>query len=326
MAKPPPHIIGASPRGSIAGRLLLRYWHMPYAHAAEACAVGLVPWLAERLGEAAMYQAARRLPIEIRSPATPRATPIVFLTGHRYWHETLFCASSLLRTLSTPPPVRIISDGTLSSRQAAHFRHVLPHAKIISTEEVEQHIQRAFPSERFPLIRFYREQKPILRKLIDVFSISQDPQLLIDSDMLFFRRPDAVLGWLDHPREFLAMRDIKEAYGYSPLLLHELAGAPIPFAINIGFFGLAGRYLNWDNIERWIRILTESEGLKYNLCQGLGALLFAQSPHEILNAKEYIVCPSREETLHPTVVLHHYVAESKQWYRRHAWRRFASFS
>ena len=87
--------------------------------------------------------------------------------------------------------------------------------------------------------------------------------------------------------------------------------------------GLAGRDLDWDEIENWIRVLTETEGLKYNLCQALAALLFARAPHRILDASAYRLLPDRAEALVPTAVMHHYVAESKQWYRRHAWRLVA---
>lgn len=282
---------------------------------------GGIAYLAERLGEAAMRRTAPRLPVEMRRPVEPAAPPVVFLTGARYWHETLFCVRSLFLRLPAPLPLRIVSDGTLDDTRVALFRRLLPHAQIVPGAEVEHRLAATFPADQFPLIRFYREQKPILRKLTDVFALSSEPQLLLDSDMLFHARPDALLDWLAAPRRLLAMRDIKNAYGYSPSLLRELAGAPIPSEVNIGVFGLAGRDLDWALIERWIRILTETEGLRYNLCQGLAALLFARSPHAILDARDYRLLPDREETLRPTAIMHHYVAESKQWYRRHAWRR-----
>jgi hypothetical protein len=119
----------------------------------------------------------------------------------------------------------------------------------------------------------------------------------------------------------LAMRDVKEAYGYSPELMRSLAGAPLPSAINIGVYGMIGRELDWPLIESWIRTLTETEGLQYNLCQGLSALLFARAHHTILDAREYLVLPDHAEILQPSVTMHHYVAESKHGYRQHAWRR-----
>lgn len=317
---PPPHLQGRAPRGSLPGRLLLALYHNPVARLRAMRRQGRAAYFAERLGEAAMRRAAPRLPVENRPPADPSGTPVVFLTGARYWHETLFCARSLFLRLPAPPPLRIVSDGSLDAARTALFRRLLPHAEIVPTEEVERRLAAAFPAERFPLIRFYREQKPIIRKLTDIFALSPGPQLLLDSDMLFHARPDALLDWLASPRGLLAMRDIKDAYGYSPALLRRLAGAPIPSEVNIGVFGLAGRDLDWDVIESWIRTLTETEGLKYNLCQGLSALLFARAPHTILDARDYLLLPGREETLRPTAVMHHYVAESKEWYRRHAWR------
>lgn len=319
---PPPHLQGRAPRGSLLGRLLLTLYHAPLARLEAMRRQGFSAYFAERSGEAAMRRAAPRIPVETRAPISLSGTPIVFLTGARYWHETLFCIRSLLLQLPSPPPIRIVSDGTLGSAHVSLFRRILPHAKIITTAEVEKHLADVFPVDRFPLIRFYREQKPIIRKLTDVFALSPGPQLLLDSDMLFFQRPDALLAWLDTPRGMLAMRDVKEAYGYSPALMQSLAGAPLPSAINIGVYGMSGHELDWPLIESWIRTLTETEGLQYNLCQGLSALLFARSPHSILDAREYLVLPDRNEILHPSAIMHHYVAESKHGYRHHAWRRF----
>ncbi len=286
-------------------------------------AAGAAPYLAERWGEFAMRRAAPRLPVETRQPRRDLAATVVFLTGERYWHETLFCARSLLRLLPSPPPIRVLGDGTLSARRAALLRRLLPGAEIVDDAEIEARIPARLPPSRYPLIHYYRQQKPIVRKLTDVFSLCDAPQLLLDSDMLFFRPPAEMIDWLAAPSGLLAMRDIKDAYGYSPALLRSLAGAPIPSAVNIGVFGLAGRDLDWDEIEGWIRVLTETEGLKYNLCQALAALLFARAPHRILDASDYRLLPDRAESRAPTAVMHHYVAESKQWYRRHAWRLVA---
>lgn len=318
---PPPHLLGAQPRGSLAGRLLLKFYHTPLARLRDLRAIGLRPFLAERLGEAAMRRAAPGLPVETRPPDANSSASIVFLTGARYWHETIFCARSLLLHVDQPPPLRIISDGTLSAAVEAHFRRLFPHAEIFPTSLVEARISTRFPIERFPLLHFYRQQKPIIRKLTDVFALSDEPQLLLDSDMLFFAPPADLLGWLATPHGLLAMQDVHDAYGYSPALLQRLAGASIPSRVNIGVFGLAGRDLDWDEIERWIRLLTETEGLKYNLCQALAALLFARSPHRILHSA-YRILPTPTEILKPTSIMHHYVAESKQGYRRHAWRSF----
>jgi len=316
---PPPHLGGAKPRGSLLGRLALRFWHRPRGQWAEMQRIGWDSWWSEKWGMAAMRRAALKLGTEKRS-ADSRLTPVVFLTGQAYWHETLFCLHSLVRHLETPPPIRIISDGTLDARLAAVFSRQFPHAELISTAEVETAIDRKFPLDRYPLIRFYRDQKPIMRKLLDVFSLHDEPQLLLDSDMLFFQRPTTVMNWLHTPEGFLAMTDVKTAYGYSPALMEKLAGTTIPPRINIGFYGLAGNELDWNEIESWIRTLTETEGLQYNLCQGLSALLFARAERTILDARDYLVLPDKQETLNPTAVMHHYVAESKEWYRRYGWR------
>ena len=47
---------------------------------------------------------------------------------------------------------------------------------------------------------------------------------MIDSDLLFFRRPDFLVSWLTAPTRPLHAVDFTESYGYSRPLLEQLAG------------------------------------------------------------------------------------------------------
>jgi hypothetical protein len=53
----------------------------------------------------------------------------------------------------------------------------------------------------------------------------------------------------------------------------------------------------------------------------LVALLLSGASRLVLSRDDYRLMPDESESLCPTAVLHHYVAESKRGYFRHAWRR-----
>ena len=58
-----------------------------------------------------------------------------------------------------------------------------------------------------------------MRKLTDVHAGRTGWRLFLDSDMLFFARPDFLLAWLADPRQPCHMIDVVSAYGYSPGLM-----------------------------------------------------------------------------------------------------------
>jgi len=129
---PPPHLMRTKPRGSLLGRMALRFWHRPRGQWAEIRRIGWESWWGEKRGAAAMRRASLKLGTETRPPDSGLA-PVVFLTGQAYWHETLFCLHSLVRLLEATPHIRIVSDGTLDASLAAVFRQQFPHAELIST-------------------------------------------------------------------------------------------------------------------------------------------------------------------------------------------------
>jgi len=162
---------------------------------------------------------------------------------------------------------------------------------------------------------------PNLRKLIDPHLGSRGWKLVIDSDLLFFRRPTFLLDWLAAPERPLHAVDCLESYGYSRPLLESLAGAPIPARVNVGLCGLRSDALDWSELEAWCATLIAREHTSYYLEQALVAMLVARTqPCAIAPAEDYVTLPRREEVLHPRAVMHHYVDTAKRWYFRHGWR------
>lgn len=301
------------------GRLCYYTWHWPVGEFRRIRAAGgpLEQWRTAR-GRSAMAAAARVLPIAPTN--SQRALELHLLTGHRFWEQTAFClwsfASASERTLA---PV-IYDDGTLDSTTRAPLARLFPRARFVTQPEAIDHLERHLPANRFPVLRERWLNYPNLRKLIDPHLASAGWKLVIDSDLLFFRRPDFLLGWLDAPDRPLHAVDCETSYGYTRPLMNELAGAPVADLVNVGLTGLHSNELDWEKLEHWCGTLIARERTHYYLEQALIAMLVAGRSCAIAPASDYVTHPLPPEDRDCRAVMHHYVAGSKPWYFRHNWR------
>jgi hypothetical protein len=161
---------------------------------------------------------------------------------------------------------------------------------------------------------------PNIRKLIDVHIGNAGWRLVLDSDLLFFRRPTFLLEWLGRPDRPLHAVDIETSYGYSRPLLVSLSGAPLAELVNVGLTGLRSDLIDWDRIEFWCKRLIDAEGPHYYLEQALIAMMLAGGACAVAPAEDYVTLPLQPEASECRAVMHHYVAESKRWYFQRNWR------
>lgn len=302
-----------------AGRLLYLLYHAPRAQVRRSLREGGLwnQWRDAR-GHAAMRRAAWSLP-----PLPDFSGPpleVHLLTGRAYAHQALLCCWSLSRASGRAVAPIFYDDGTFTLRLIGQLHQVFPMARVVMHAEAAVRVDRLLPAAAFPTLRDRFLRYPHIRKLINVHLGGKGWKLILDSDLLFFREPVQLLRWLEEPMRPLVMRDIADAYGYSPALLREVAGGALPIQINAGLCGLRSEALDWEKIECWCARLIAAEGTNYLLEQALLALLLAGQEHEILPGADYLTCPSWEEACKPRAVMHHYVAESKRGYFRRAWR------
>jgi hypothetical protein len=268
-----------------------------------------------------MEQAASRLPVlTLPAPESSRPLEVWYLTGSRFWYQTAFCAWSLAQHSQRDLVLNLVDDGSLRSEQEQHLRRLFPSGVTRWKHEVAAELDQHLPVSRFPVLRQRWSDYTNIRKLTDIHLGSSGTKLVLDSDMLFFRRPDELLAWCDQPDGPCLMVDCVESYGYSRGLMQELAGWPIPPLLNVGICGLASELINWEELEYWCQILVEREGTSYYLEQALAAMLAARTTPTVMPRSRYITFPTRQQTLVGEGVLQHYVADSKPWYFGEAWK------
>jgi hypothetical protein len=245
------------------------------------------------------------------------------LTGERFWWQTAFCLRSFGLAAAQAVSVEIYDDGTLRSEHRAALERLGLSLRFHAPEELREKLETHLPTAKFPVLRERWQHYPHIRKLIDVHLASTGWKLVLDSDLLFFRRPDFLLSWLQNPLVPLHGVDCVESYGYSRGLLDQLTECPVPVRLNVGVCGLLSEELDWERIERWCSLLIEKERTNYYLEQAIVALHLAGRSCAVAPDSDYVTLPSAGEIKHPTAVMHHYVDTAKRGYYRHAWRRFA---
>ncbi len=301
------------------GKFLLRFYHTPVNRIRDSLRNG-GPWQERRTecGRAAMEAAAARLPVP--SVASGAALELHLLTGRRFWYQSAFCLWTLARQTGRPLAPVIYDDGSLAEQYRVSLSRLFPAVRFVAQGETIKRLDALLPVARFPFLRERWLNYPNLRKLIDPHLGGTGWKLVLDSDLLFFRRPDFLLHWLDTPDRPLHAVDCETSYGYSRPLMNELAGAPVAELVNVGLTGLNSSELDWEQLEHWCSPLITQEKTSYYLEQALIAMLMAGRPCAIAPVADYVTLPKPPEAHACKAVMHHYVAHSKRWYFQQNWR------
>jgi len=304
------------------GRAAYLLLHRPLSAARASLRDGgpLEQWRTKR-GREAMEAAAHHLPPLPAVAAGAHPLEVYLLTGRRFWYQTAFCLHTLARQAQRRVYPVIYDDGTLGAREREPLQRLFPEVRFIPQVEAIVRLDQFLPVSRFPHLRDRWQHYPNIRKLIDPHLNASGWKLVIDSDLLFFRRPDFLIDWLAHPSRPLHAIDCESSYGYSRSLMDTLAGAPLAELVNVGLCGLRSDDLDWEKIEAWCRTLIAREGTSYYLEQALVAMLGAGQSCDIAPVADYVTLPRLPEARDCRAVMHHYVADSKSWYFRHNWRR-----
>lgn len=305
------------------GRALYQAWYRPRGALLRMAAAGgpLEQWRTER-GRRRMVAAAHSLPQLPAGAGAPLEVHI--LTGRRVWYQTAFCLWTFARQSGRPVSPVIYDDGTLSEKHSEPIQRLFPSTRVLSRGEVSRHLDVFLPATRFPSLRERWLNYPNIRKLIDVHAGRTGWKLVMDSDLLFFHPPHALVGWLDDPGRPLHAVDCETSYGYSGALMEALAGFPIRGRINVGLTGLDSGSIDWERLEHFCSTLLAKEGSSYFLEQALVAMLVSDRECLVAPEEDYVTLPQEAEANLCHAVMHHYVADSKKWYFRKNWRRALS--
>lgn len=248
---------------------------------------------------------------------------VCFLTGEKFWHQTVYCAYSLQKQTDHPVKFTFFDDGSLTQALVLTYQKQIPNSVFVMKNEIEAKLKANSFAEKYAFLHHKREVYPHIKKLIDVHFATSGWKLVLDSDMLFWKQPEKMLEWLRNPQTPFYILDIESAYGFPIKEMEKLTGTTIPKQINVGIIGLKSDEIDFDKLDKWAEILERSYGGNYYLEQALSAMLIGNQASVIGDRDEYIVYPSEEQVKQATGTLHHYVAVSKKWYFNNAWRKIS---
>jgi hypothetical protein len=257
--------------------------------------------------------------VPLAVPEIDHGARVAFLSGKVYWHQTVFCFASLQHFIEDRITPVVYDDGTFCGECLDDARRIVPWLEVVSVEEIAARLDRLLPPSKFPCLRARRLEYPHLRKFTDIHVGATDWTLVHDSDMLYFRSPDAIRKWFDAPFP-LYMQDIKTAYGYPLDFLSSLAGEQVPDRINVGLYGIYSPGIDWERMEHACRAQIDTFGPHYLQEQALTAMALSGAGAWALPRADYLVCPDFAEGRSPTAILHHYVSHSKRSYYQYGWK------
>lgn len=176
-------------------------------------------------------------------------------------------------------------DGSLTNEEEHAFQTNLPGCKVVRRSEGDR-VARERLSD-YPEILKYRDHQVMALKLVDVKLWRKGDRLAyIDSDILFFQRPDFMLGALadGHDKNYFN-KDIADAFVRpADEIAREVGVRPVD-SLNAGLWVLHADAIDLDTIESWLKHPAFSQHLyDYTLDQTFISMLANSSR----NGVEYL--------------------------------------
>ncbi|RZL69651.1 MAG: hypothetical protein EOO93_00955 [Pedobacter sp.] len=217
---------------------------------------GLFGYIRILMGETKMKKAALSLPsIELRDDFD---LEVNFLTGSKYWHQTIFCGYTLATTLQNKVKINFYSDGTLSLKHIGRIQSILKKSNFISEAKVVENLLETLPQANFPVLHSLRKWHPFFRRLIDIH-INQEWALHLDSDMLFFSKPYELIHAFKN-KNALYMKELMDNsyYADSEKNLEEKYDIICSKNVNGGIVAYNGTEINYQDLELKAKILLQN--------------------------------------------------------------------
>lgn len=171
------------------------------------------------------------------------------------WLNLIWAVKSFYHATGRDDPLCIHSDGSLSPQVLATLRKHFPEARLIDRRRADREVLNAIAG--YPRAAAFRLQNHFAIKLLDFGHYLKAKRLVsLDSDVLFFDRPDAVIRCLEDPGRPInyANGDLDSSYTVSSGDARRLAGVELVGRLNAGF-GLFHRdSLRLDWIEEFLAL------------------------------------------------------------------------
>jgi hypothetical protein len=242
--------------------------------------------------------------------ATPQDIPVHVLTGREDWLLACWMLASWFHTTQRNWRVIIHDDGQLPPEARPAIEKIAPGVEWIGAAEADRAVLDAL--EGHPACRKYRLTHPLARKIFDIPTLTAGNRFIIlDSDVLFFRKPEAILRWCEGGAgECWFNEDLKESLPIPPEEAREKLGIDVWPRVNSGLCLMERAAIDLDLCERALRETSLLNGHIWVIEQSLFAICASARGRGGLLPPEYEV--SLGSHARPGAVARHYVGAVRQ--------------
>lgn len=176
----------------------------------------------------------------------------MLLNEPRIW-EGVWSLLSFRRTFG-PCRLTVLNDGSLSRGSLGLLKRLFPGIRIPDVAEHDVWIDEQLAQRGLERCQAWRREFVFFRKLIDPLLLSRsDAVILLDSDILHFREPQAVKAWATRPDRFLFIADVQANSYFAPISrLGEISGVPPPSHFCAGYLCVPRSLVALERIERYL--------------------------------------------------------------------------
>jgi hypothetical protein len=232
--------------------------------------------------------------------------PVHMLTGEKDWRLAAWALASFFHFTDQSWPVVIHDDGSLPDEAREKLSELFEGCRIISRSEADEVMQREL--RPFPYCLDYRNAHPLALKIFDMAKFAAgDRFIVLDSDVLFFKRPQEIIQWAtgEPTRECWFNEDVSESSLVTAEEAREELNVKLWSRVNSGLCLLYRPAIDFDFCDRALAVTSILRGHIWRVEQTLFALCASRNGRGGLLPKTYEVSLKRHATR--DAVARHYV-------------------
>jgi hypothetical protein len=177
------------------------------------------------------------------------------LTSKHDWLNAIWTLKTFFYFSNRKYKLCFHDDGTLGPIECGALKHHFPDARLVLEEEALQKADEQL--QDFPRCLEFRRTNHLSPKILDFFLFLASPKMLIiDSDVLFFCEPTALIASVEETEPGLAAmnRDIESVYTINAEAAREMLAVTLDERINSGLGVVPKDYFNPQLLEKSLSI------------------------------------------------------------------------
>ena len=225
----------------------------------------------------------------------------------------LWALKTFYFTAGVSYPLIVHLNGTMTTRALSRLRTHLPNARIVEQRAIEGIVTDWLVNNNCPRLQQVRSKNGFMLKLVDVNLLSEAPRLLVlDSDVLFFRRPDELLSAVKSAQDgMLFQRDAGSTYNLTLDEARTQLGINLAPRVNTGIMLFAKNAVDLCRCETLLEHPAVARQTGW-IEQTLYALVASESDSVRYLSGDYLVSLEPKENL-ASLVARHYAGPSRRY-------------